>query len=1105
MIEMKRVRLINWHNFVNNIIDFDQITYLVGVNAVGKTTILDAIRYCLTTSKNFNALGNKRSGRTLQGSIHGKQRDAHAYARPGHTVAYVGIEFLDQEKASRFVITVRVESEDPEQEMRYVRQTWYISPKDYALEDLPFLDAATNQPSTREQFSLKNEKMPPIDRQRDAQEKICRRLGLGGPGELSKKFGEVFAMGTSVEEISDFKTFVYDYILPQPEIDLEAMQQDQIELEKLEEVLTNTKHKAEQLKQIIEVGQKAQEKKRDVQINQGFILCAEYHEKTSQEEEILRQLEHTNIQIGMLEKQLNEAQQNAADALAGYEQAIRDSNENDIQKKLEGLKAYQKELGQELTRSQKQFNQFQKICEEIETLLREAVPYGFCVNEDLLPSNIQNMPTRRQNELELLLVTKLQALEKHLDQQRSEKIAEREAKKAQRQKLLKKIQTLETGKWVYPDGNCAQIVKDAINQQLSEQGMEPDAKIICELLYMKDASWQECVEACLGARRFDVIVQPDHYPAAKRAYQKLGWHVKQISLVHSGYLERALEKFSNVKSGTLAEKVSSENQLADAYVNDLLGNIICCETADTLEDHPHGATRDLLRRYPTRVARLRKPERYIGQEARQKQLEQAKMEETELKKDIALLEKEQENRRSLCARFQKALSNTSLEALMAGWNSETEYKASLEKFRMMEHEIQEYEHNPILLAVRSKIELRKKDYDEKNKQCTLLYSKLHQEREKAVTYQEKQQDTILQAETAQSAWQSYLEQYPLHQEEVEHKYQEAACSKSPQQIVYIQKNYQNHVERTLQTFEENELCPLQQEYNQLYTCDFRLGLKDLALYQDQYECLTHIELEKFSTDLQKAKRRCKERFRQDILYRLRDGIDDAKKQFRKLNRVMEKLAYGEESYHFSIGPSENARLADFYRLIEHSSNRQLPEEGTLEAYAYQPDQAYELQLNELMEHIMSDLHMAAEARQQGKEVPSVVLSSYVDYRQYLNCDIEITNAITQRTTTLSTVSGDSSGGENQAPFYVAICASMLQIYQQCPNSVRLVLLDEAFSKMTSDRIQPMMKMFRDMDLQVVLITTVEKASAIEPFCDITHSIIKKGSRNAICPFYRDGE
>ena len=67
MIELKRLKLINWHNFENVTFDCARLTYMIGVNAVGKTTILDAIRYCLTTNRNFNALGNKKSGRTLQG------------------------------------------------------------------------------------------------------------------------------------------------------------------------------------------------------------------------------------------------------------------------------------------------------------------------------------------------------------------------------------------------------------------------------------------------------------------------------------------------------------------------------------------------------------------------------------------------------------------------------------------------------------------------------------------------------------------------------------------------------------------------------------------------------------------------------------------------------------------------------------------------------------------------------------------------------------------------------------------------------------------------------------------------------------------------------
>ena len=51
MILLSRLRLINWHNFADDLLDIQQITYLIGVNGVGKTTILDALRYCLTTNK----------------------------------------------------------------------------------------------------------------------------------------------------------------------------------------------------------------------------------------------------------------------------------------------------------------------------------------------------------------------------------------------------------------------------------------------------------------------------------------------------------------------------------------------------------------------------------------------------------------------------------------------------------------------------------------------------------------------------------------------------------------------------------------------------------------------------------------------------------------------------------------------------------------------------------------------------------------------------------------------------------------------------------------------------------------------------------------------
>ena len=279
MIELKRLKLINWHNFENVTFDCARLTYMIGVNAVGKTTILDAIRYCLTTNRNFNALGNKKSGRTLQGSVHAKQRGENAYRRPGRTVAYIGAEFWDTVKRTSFVIAVRVESEGPMQELHPGDQTWYISEDGITLEKLPFLDPRTGAPSAKEDFKPAVGRLSYTRSPSEARDRICRALGIGrASSPLGKKFNEVFQMGTSMDEIPNFREFLYQYILPQPELDLEALQGDRVELENLHAVLAEAQTRAAALEQIVAYGREAAAKETDALVNRGAALLARAEE-----------------------------------------------------------------------------------------------------------------------------------------------------------------------------------------------------------------------------------------------------------------------------------------------------------------------------------------------------------------------------------------------------------------------------------------------------------------------------------------------------------------------------------------------------------------------------------------------------------------------------------------------------------------------------------------------------------------------------------------------------------------------------------------------------------------------------------------------------------
>ena len=128
-----------------------------------------------------------------------------------------------------------------------------------------------------------------------------------------------------------------------------------------------------------------------------------------------------------------------------------------------------------------------------------------------------------------------------------------------------------------------------------------------------------------------------------------------------------------------------------------------------------------------------------------------------------------------------------------------------------------------------------------------------------------------------------------------------------------------------------------------------------------------------------------------ILFRMKDDIFNARRQFRELNKVMEQLTYGEEVYRFELEPSRDPQLAAFYQVIVDKGNQQMTEGDSLDNLAATADPAYERQVDELMEKIMADVDENTRARQEGRTAAGATLSDYVDYRTYLDYDIKVTN------------------------------------------------------------------------------------------------------------------
>ena len=488
MIELKRLKLINWHNFENVTFDCARLTYMIGVNAVGKTTILDAIRYCLTTNRNFNALGNKKSGRTLQGSVHAKQRGENAYRRPGRTVAYIGAEFWDSVKRTNFVIAVRVESEGPMQELHPGDQTWYISEDGITLEKLPFIDPRTGAPSTKEDFK------PAVGYTRspsEARDRICRALGIGrAASPLGKKFNEVFQMGTSMDEIPNFREFLYQYILPQPELDLDALQGDRVELENLHAVLAEAQTRATALEQIVGYGREASAKETDALVNRGAALLARAEADAGEHEVWQGHLDAGRRQMAELNAAYETAKNAEAEARRSYLAAHGAASASGEGRALDAMTGELARKKSALDAASRKVSGLEQTADTVTNLLTVLNRSGFAVEKALWPVSLteDRLPD---------LTAALDKLEKPLEEQYfAARQSAADLARGQEEKRAE-LDAVSGGKWVYPHGDAATKVRDAVNAELKSRGMTPDAKIFCELLSVADESWQDCVEACL--------------------------------------------------------------------------------------------------------------------------------------------------------------------------------------------------------------------------------------------------------------------------------------------------------------------------------------------------------------------------------------------------------------------------------------------------------------------------------------------------------------------------------------------------------------------------------------------------------------------------------
>lgn len=1052
---LKRVRLINWHRFQDETIEFAESVLLSGENGAGKSTILDAIQFVITCSKaNFNKAAHEKGKRNLNSYIRCKTgREDRPYERVGSLSAHIALEFYDEAKKRPFVIGVVMDSATEEKEPN---TAWYLI-DNKELKDEWFKTG--KQVKSISAFRTTNKGISTFAM--TATE--AKKMMLNRFGRLEEKFFSLIPKALAFKPIHDIKDFVYSYVLDEKDVNIDVLKENVRSYQDLERMLQDVKQRLGELEFI---GEKEREVENYLRIDryQEYYIARAGKELTEQDKNKAEQ----NIRYeGLRCKEKQRECEELVHAKNAKEQMIQD-----LAVELNSDAEYQ--AFRELERKEAELkNQIKEDKLEVKEL-KKAVSLALADAQKLLKvKDVDGCVLEYQKVLETLetcesLVNVYSCLERVIDYKKQmygkvqEKIAELSLEiRSQAEKKLEldhQIQELESRRLSYPPS----VVKlqTAIREQFRRLNRKGETRILCELLEITDTKWQNAVEGFLNTQRFYLLAEPEDFDVALSVYDKLRGQglVYGVGLINTG----KLDDYEVSPKGTLAEVVTSKNIWARRYINMVLGRVHRCNRYQDLKKYPVSITMQCMR-YQNHVVSAIKPEiyetPYIGADAYKRQLEQCRKRKMELEQSLETLDGRRENLRFV------------VEPLAATSDIDVKYRLkALENLRIHER-----------LLDNCKSEMRRFDASQTMIQKRIRLEELQNERKQL-------DDKIGEITKEIGRIEERIEQYKetvMHLRDVlAGKTVELAelADRLKEEFVSCEKEYLRQIDgvdfaRFIANFErarkanwtlkekaEGDMKNAMRAYKVAHDFGAAETLAGFPEFLAEYQKLKNSQLLEYEEKVYQARKAAEEEFREQFLSKLQENIKQAQGEFKELNRALKEIHFSKEQYEFIYEPSN--KLKKFYQMIMSDFN--VMQGASLFSGLF--NETHKEVIDELFEKLTLD-----------DESSSKTLEEYTDYRTYMDYDIKITNE-DGGFMFYSKVSQEKSGGETQTPFYITIAASFMQLYRNSigGDSIGLVMMDEAFNNMDDERIAGVLSFMSSSNLQMIIAAPPDKIQYIGP-------------------------
>lgn len=1073
-----RMCLNNWGGIDHKVLEFHEYVNLFsGKSGSGKSTVMDAIQVILygSFSPNFlnKAADDAKNRRSVLSYLRGEQKDGSANRKDCDFCSVIALEIEDTGTHMITCIGIAFEVRKSDSEIKkfvYFSHSGKMPESEYLTEQgVCYSNQEIKKLISSRAKSEDNRGKGDVNRIYGSKEAYLGTLYDVILGYIDQnRFITMEKSAIALKMTNGTGQFIRDYMFPKNTSDTIASISEQLDsYRQIKEKIEDLRKRIELLSEIQASGKELVRLQTDIVRAEAMIRCIgieDLRARIQAAEDDKRNLAEKQEQCKKKVQELSASREEAQQKLIQVSADLKASDLGGKQQQYEELDERSRMLADNT-------RQWQKILQGMKNWEEDDVITDYISNPVL--NMIAELNQGRVSEelcqnLHLKIESAKQNIEDEVEDYRDQR---REIGKQLKEKK-RLVDDMKHDRKPYDEN--LRSARSALSQQLSDRyGQTVKVQIFADLFDVQEEEWKNAIEGRMGRLKHSLITEPQYAHEAAVLFRNMKQY-ENVDLINS---KAIADSKPDCMEGSLYEAVKTQEAYVDVCLKRYLGHIIKCRSVEELEQVRDGVTPDCYS-YSNFIFRHLKKKDYTTRACIGRRVSKARLAEYE--KDVEELSRQEMQLDDLLRRLKEARDFECLKDEPSHYVKLSRAGEELARVNKKKMELEE--------TIRSLREGVYKELEEKEqslqKQVKMVQEELDQTQGELARLGSRIGELSGENESRRQQLEEKLQGY-VPNEALEQEVWELLKKQSGQAVINRKKAQVADLEEKEQVQAET-LRAARNRYIFAYPAGPFNGAETS---NEAYEKL----LEKYLTDFEPAyeeefEKKCASIYkslRENVIATIHGDIKAAKRHAYEINRLLRETNFSDSTYQIKIEPAKNENGQFFDMLMaEELDSKNLDNAGFDGQISFGEDafyQKYEQKIKLLTDKFMppkdEDEHLRAQKRKE--------MEQYADYRNYLSFSMfeQVTdeNGTVIRENFVDDMAGRDSGGEGQNPKYVALLAGFAMLYMQQSkrdSKIKLVLLDEAFSKMDQERSAVCLKYARKMDLQLIVCVPDERLQSL---------------------------